>query len=220
MGCCLFAWAILALLFTLFPSLALFYSNTIGHFIRTTIGTLFSLLPFSGGESLFYAFLLFLPVWICFLFSALKRKYALRRIHTKMRRVLLAPISVLLIVLTIFCFAFAPSYQRPAVSDILGLDPENIYDKDLYDTLEYFVNEINKDVNDLSYGNDGSSIMPMKFNELADEINHTYQSMDEYPSLCPTIGVPAKSFLFSEMMTAFNIGGIYTFYTGEANVNV
>ncbi|MBQ2252850.1 MAG: DUF3810 family protein [Clostridia bacterium] len=210
--------ALFTRVFLLFPNFAKDYSDSVGQFLRIALGTFSSFLPVSLGELLFLAFLLYLPVWVVFLVLALKRKYALRRIHTKTRRALLAPIAALCIVLCIFFFLFAPSYYKPSAAKQLGIDESEIYDGDLYNTLTYFVNEINDDIQSIQFSESGFSKLPISFSDLSTQINHSFQSTATF-HVCPAEGVPAKGLLLSSIFTKFGIAGVYTFYSGEANIN-
>ncbi|MBP3685886.1 MAG: DUF3810 domain-containing protein [Clostridia bacterium] len=211
--------ALFTRVFLLFPYFAKDYSDTVGHFLRITLGTVFSLCPISVGELFFLAFLVYLPIWFTTLIFALKRKYALRHIHRKMRRVLLAPVAAICIVLCIFFFTFAPSYYVPTAAKQLGISESDIYDGDLYATLEYFVSEINADIKEIEFDEAGFSKSPISFSVLSTQINHSFQTTSSFKRICPGTGVPAKQFLLSPVLTKFGIAGIYTFYTGEANIN-
>lgn len=222
---------LLVLFSSIFPEFALSYSNSVGHSLRLMFATVTSLIPLSVGEILILLFLLFLPVWAVTLFFALRRKYTLHRIHTKMRRVLLAPIAVLLAVTVIFCFSFAPSYYRPPLSEVLGISESEIYDEALYDTLEYMVESINSDLKEIEFDEHGSSVMSKRFSEMSTEVNLSFYASNQqqfssiaptdadYSSICPATGVPAKAPLFSGVMPKFGIAGVYTFFTAEANVS-
>ncbi len=206
-------------LFALFPLLARDYSDSLGHFFRTCLATLSSIFPFSVGELFFLSFLLYLPLWLVFAGIALHKKYTLHRIHRKLRRVLLAPVAALCAVLCIFVYTFAPSYMSPPVSKTLGLHESDIYENDLYDTLDYFVAEINKDLEKIEFDQNGSSIMPYDFSALATEVNLNFHISDSYAVAYPASGTPAKELIFSDLFAKFGIAGVYSFYTGEANVS-
>lgn len=217
---------LLSALCLLFPDLARDYSFGIGHFLRIVLATVTSVFPFSVGEVLFVALILYLPVWIYALVVALRRKYSLHHVRTKTRRLLQAPFAILLVVLCIFMFTFAPAYHQKPIGVTLGVDEVNIYDGDLYDTLDYFVNELNDCAAEIEFS-DGKSVLPLSFPALSSEINSSFQIASEcrnistgtLVSICPASGVPAKQFTLSPLLTKFGLAGVFTFYTGEANVN-
>ncbi len=212
--------ALLLLISALFPQLAKGYSDTIGHFLRICLATATSFLPFSLAEALILAFLLFLPVWLVTLVLALIRKYKLRRIHRKMRHILLTPIAALCIVLCLFLFTLAPSYHRPPIAETVGVDDANVDTESLYETLRYFVAEINTDLIKIedNQSKTGSTVMKLSFSEMADDLNLCYQNVASY-NICPAGGIPAKKLFSSNLLAKSGLAGVYTFFTGETNIN-
>jgi hypothetical protein len=64
--------------------------------------------------------------------------------------------------------------------------------------------------------------MPITFDDACGYITDAYARLSES---MPELGIPvfdsrAKQVLFSKQMSALEITGVYTFFTGEANVNV
>lgn len=213
------AGLLLNAIFFLFEDFAADYTATFGHFLRLCLGTLSSFFPFSLGEFLVLSFLAFMLIWVFVLYFALKRKYTLRRIHHKMRNTLLAPLAAALIVLSLFLFTFSSAYHTPPLAQKLGLNESDIYDRDLYNTVEYLVQEINTTLSKIETDDAGSTVMPYNFNNLSSEINLSFQDLNDEEQICPATGSPAKSFVTSPILTKFSLAGVYTFFSGEANIN-
>lgn len=203
----------------LFPEIAKGYSDTVGHFLRICLATCTSFFPFSFAEALTILAFLFLPVWFVTLILALIRKYKLRRIHRKMRYVLLTPVTAASLILCLFLFTFAPSYQATPLHESAGIDESVIETNDLYETLTYFVAEINADLLTLEQNEDGSTNMDLTFSELSSIVNLSYQNTASYSNLCPASGLPSKPLFTSEFLAKFGLAGVFTFFTGETNIN-
>ena len=62
--------------------------------------------------------------------------------------------------------------------------------------------------------------MPYSFEELSDKICEAYATVSDSYGVVPKISTRAKPIYFSGAMSTLRITGIYTFYTGEANVNM
>ncbi len=214
-----FLGLIISLLSTCIPSFALGYSNSVGQILRVFPATLLALFPFSVAEIFFILFLLFIPIWLVTLVLALRKKYTLHRIHRKMRRILLAPVVAVLLVVTSFLFTFYPSYHCPPLSNQLGVSETVITEQNLYDTLNYLTASINTNLRQIESRANGSTIMSTPFNETAMDINVAYQTVSTYKNICPANGAAAKPLVSSKILTKLDIAGIFTFFTGESNIN-
>lgn len=204
----------------LIPHFALLYSDAVGHSLRTALASVFSFLPFAVSEVLVVLFALTLLVWLVVLILALHRKYhAKERPRRKVRRFLWTPICAIWIAALLFFYLFFPSYMRPALSATLKLQTEQITDQELYATLNYFVTRINTDADEVRFTESGASKMDFSFSELAEHINDDYLRVNEILPQIMGTGAPAKSLLSSQLLLPFHLGGVYTFFTGEACVN-
>ena len=82
------------------------------------------------------------------------------------------------------------------------------------------VNELNALAHKIEYGKDDFSIMPYSFSEMNEKLNAAYKSGSEKYEFIQSLSSNVKQIMLSEPMTYTNISGVYTFFTGEANVNV
>lgn len=203
----------------LFPEFAEVQANLFGQWIRIVLGALTALFPFSLAEILMVAFVLYLFFWLCLLVRSLARKYKHRRIHKKTRRMLWAPLIALLIVFDLFLLTLYPAYYRGDVADAFGISESEISEDDLYASISHLVSEINNDARQNVYLENGQSVMPTSFRQIAKNINESYSSVAQDFYGINASGFPAKPVLLSAPMTYTHISGVYTFFTGEANVN-
>lgn len=128
-------------------------------------------------------------------------------------------VGVLLLLGAMFILNFGIAYDCTPLEEKLELDrtvtSEDLLDAGLYASLEVSVLDrtVIRDA-------DGMSVMPYSFDEMTKRLNASYDKLyEEYGFLAP-LNVRAKPIALSEPMTYTHISGVYTFFTGEANVNV
>jgi hypothetical protein len=108
------------------------------------------------------------------------------------------------------------------VSDKLALDSTDITKENLYTTLITLKEKAEAELEYIEFSDSGASLSPVDINEISVIICDSYDKLSEkYPSLdIGNFNSYAKPVLLSRGMTALNITGVYSFFTGEANVNV
>ena len=112
------------------------------------------------------------------------------------------------------------SYHTTSIADRIGLDTtEEITVEDIAYTAERVIEEIDSLTASLSYV-DGESRMEYSFAELSEKISEAYAIFNSEDRLFLDYTSVAKPIKGSETMTAFRLSGIYTFYTGESNINM
>ena len=206
--------AVIHLLFVFNPSFAEWYNNTIGSFFRLLSERMTSRIPFSFAE---YIFLLLPLVLICIV-------YLLIRGHgTAVSKVVNAAFLVFVIACSIyasFVLTFAAGYRAPSIESKLNTGSDRITKEQLSGAARYLTDELNEVSRDIGFSNEKISEMPFTSSALFKELNNAYMSLDN-----PYIGSSSfasypKTIALSGPMTYTHISGMYSFFTGEANVNV
>ena len=120
----------------------------------------------------------------------------------------------------IFVWNFAPGYYGATLDQKLGLDRQKVSAEELYLTAEQLSAEIHALESQIVFLEDGSSLMPYSYEEMNDKLLDAYERfceeydfIDHFYSLC-------KPVMLSEPMSYTHITGVYSFFTGEANINV
>ncbi|MBR5241866.1 MAG: DUF3810 domain-containing protein [Clostridia bacterium] len=112
------------------------------------------------------------------------------------------------------------SYHTTPVAEKIGLDTsDEITVEDIAYTAERVIEEIDFLTARLTYL-DGESRMEYSFAELSERISEAYAIFNGEHLLFLDYASVAKPIKGSETMTAFRLSGIYTFYTGESNINM
>ncbi len=128
-------------------------------------------------------------------------------------------LSVLSLIFTAFSFLFAAGYRGTTLDKKLGLERTAVSAAELKSTANTVLTELVKLEGEISYAPDGSSIMPYSFFEMDDKLQDAYIKASKKYDFLPSFKSSVKPIILSEPMTYTHISGVYTFFTGESNVN-
>lgn len=138
----------------------------------------------------------------------------------KMIRCMLTVLSILLVIYILFVFLLAPGYRAYSLEDKLGFDTGAVTKDELYETTLLVVDLLNDTADHIDFTASGESLMPYNNISLNSELMKAYKSVSKEYSFIPDVYTRFKPVLLSEPMTYTHIAGVYSFFTGEANVNV
>ena len=119
----------------------------------------------------------------------------------------------------IFVLNFSAGYYGSPLSDKLDLDTENIQDDELYGTAYYLAAHLNELSEQIDYGVDGFSDMPYSVSDMNQHLMDGYAVIEQDAPYIPTLRSRVKPVFLSEGMSYLHITGVYSFFTGEANIN-
>lgn len=190
------------------------YNSTVGAFFRAVLAHLTSWLPFSLAEMMLYLSPVLLVIAIV---------YACRRRceSWKSTLVFLATIfAVISIFFSLFVLGFGIGYHTDTLDRRIGITVDEVSADDLYETAVWLATETNKAANGVSFGEDRFSIMPYDRNEMGDRLIAAYDKVCNDYDFIQRLNSNIKPVLASEVMCHMHITGIYSFFTGEANLNV
>ena len=198
------------------PGFADFFNRVLSQPLRILYAKLTNALPFSFAE----AMLLFLPVALGLLLV-----HAIRhRIQTRRSTLIyLAELgSAALVFLIIFVWNFGIGYYTRPLNDQSKLDLERskVSVQELYDTALILVGHINEEAAALSYRADGFSVMPYSVDDMNDRLMDAYDDFCGEYDFMGTFKSRVKPVMLSEAMSYTHITGVYSYFTGEANINV
>lgn len=192
-----------------------FFNDCVSPVFRNILTGISNIFPLSIVEILILAS----PVLIALLFIMIyKNARANNGKNIKILWVLTGLISYLLVS---FVLVFAPAYFATPIEVKAGFDTSDLTVEKLKNTFSAITDEINElcQNNDFPTLETGATEMPYTFGETVDKIELSYEELrGEYPFL-QRLKTTAKPILLSPLMTYTHISGIYTYYTGEANIN-
>lgn len=204
----------LYLLFLVSPAFADFFNRYIASILRWILAKLTNLLPFSLAEFL----LLMIPV-----FLVLAVRWGKKRFSDTWRDVgiyCLSILSLLALLFSIFTLGFASGYRGKRLSEKLEITVTEVSADDLYETALYLARQINRESASVVYGSNGFSVMPYDFWEMNNRLDEAYDRACKKYDFVQSMSSDIKPIMLSEPMSYTHITGIYTFFTGEANLNM
>ena len=210
------ALALLCLLFSVIAranyAFSDFFEENISSYLRLAMGKMTGWFSFS----LFEVFIISLPVLIGVVILLSVIAFKRRRGGIFLLRLL----SFVSLIFVMYTLTTGISYHTTPIADKIGLDTgEEITVEDIAYTAERVIEEIDFLTARLTYL-DGESRMEYSFSELSERISEAYAIFNGEHLLFLDYTSVAKPIRGSEVMTAFRLSGIYTFYTGEANINM
>lgn len=208
------ACALIYTCFLLSEKFSDFFNKYISSAVRALLAHVTNWLPFSLAE---FAIIL-IPVWVVLLSG-----FVIRRCGDTLKELLRAVIcifSAVAVIFSVFTLGFAPAYRGSALDEKLGLERCDVSAEELYSTALRLTEAINGEVPNITYGEDGFSVMPYGYSEMNDKLIAAYSTVCEQYGFVQRLNSRLKPVMLSEAMSYTHITGVYTFFTGEANINV
>ena len=201
--------------FLISPSFSDFFNRHISSVVRAALAYLTGWLPFSLAEYL----LLSLPLILFLLIRLGIKKYS-----DSWRDVLIfcaTVLSVASLIFSSFVLGFAPAYRGTTLEEKLSLDRRAVSAEELYETATILAEAVNREAVRLGYSEATQfSVMPFSYSEMNDKLMDAYSSTAEKYDFLSHFSSRLKPVMLSYPMSYTHITGIYTFFTGEANLNV
>ncbi|MBQ2308446.1 MAG: DUF3810 family protein, partial [Clostridia bacterium] len=205
--------AILYICFICFPEFSDIFNRYASPFVRGFLATLTGWIPFSLAE--------FLLLMVPFIVIAIV-VFGLKRYSSSWRDVLIFSLTILSVaayVFSTFTLGFVPAYRGSRLDKKLGLDKQPVSADELRDTTYAVLEELTAIESEIGFKSDGFSVMPYSYEELNDKLMDAYDVACEKYDFIPKLHSRVKRVMLSEPMTYTHISGVYTFFTGEANIN-
>lgn len=204
---------IINIAFIVSSSFADFFNENISSVFRFIFAKITSVYPASLAEYILFS----VPVLIALILPCVFR-YMDRHEHGYAKSIF-ALISVAVLMYSVFVFDFGAGYKGTALEYKLGLDVKDSDAEELYDTTMLITKELNSLADDVSFANDGASVRPYDHNETVSLAYNSYEKLSSEYNFIKNFKAPVKRLAISKLMTYTHISGVYSFYTGEANLN-
>ena len=206
---------VLYVIFIFSAGFADFFNRYISSVIRAVLAYATSWIPFSLAELILILspVILFAVVWIG------SKKYA-----NCWRDVFVycgALLSVLALVLSIFVMGFAPAYRGTTLDEKLGIERRAVSTEELYMTAEILSDKIWEEYGSVYFSDSTDfSVMPYDFGEMNKKLLDAYDRVCDKYHFVQRLHSRVKPVMLSEPMSYTHITGVYSFFTGEANINI
>jgi len=128
--------------------------------------------------------------------------------------------AVLSLLYSMFVFSSVVAYNGTSLASKLELEEKPVSADELRITAEYMIEKMNEDIDEIRFVANRSSTMPYSLNKMNRYLMEAYDKAADRYSFIPRLKSRLKPIALSEPMTYTHISGIYTYYTGESNINV
>lgn len=198
------------------PALADAINATVAHALRLCLAKVSSILPFSLAELL----IALSPI----LFVLVIALYCLRcNTRRKALHFLSNTVGALMLVFVVYFFTLGVGYHATRLDEKADLERKKLSADELYTVSEHLLSLCEAELDGVRFDENGSSLMPYSMAELSDILCKDYDALlaSELGGriLDKNFNSRAKGVKFSRVMSYLHILGIYTFFTGESNVN-
>lgn len=200
--------------FSYSKSFADFVQAYIGGPIRFTLAKLTNLIPFSLAELLLISSPVILTVTIVKAIKHYSSSWKLTFYF--MTRTL----SIVCIIAMIFVFGFAGGYKGTTIDKKLQILRKPVSADELYLTAQYLSEKVGELCDEINFVPDSYSLMPYSFAQMTKKLNTAYDTLSDKYSFLQNFTSNPKQVVLSEPWTYTHISGVYTFFTGESNVNI
>ena len=193
-------------------SVADYLNNTLCHEFRRIMASFGDLFPFS----LFEVLILSLPLTLAAVIAL-----AIRRFRSGEGRVrfIVNFISVILLVLSGHLIALGIGYKTSPVSLRMGISEVEVNEENLAETMTRLMNEVNELAPRVDRNSAGVFVSGYDYSQLSAKICESYRAFYEKYGFPKPYDSRAKGVYHGNLMSYLEITGIYTYVTGEANVN-
>ncbi len=195
------------------PAFADFVNAYISQPVRSVLAWITALIPFSLAEFL----LITSPVTVIAVSAVVCRHAARGRAHFV--RCISGLLSVIILIYSVFVFTHGVGYCTTPMEDKLEIDRRDVSAEELYSTVMIVIDKLNVLSEETIYAEDVGSLRPYSHDHAVKLCVESYASLADKYDFIPKLGAPVKQIMLSEYMTYTHISGIYTFFTGEANLN-
>lgn len=187
------------------------FNRYVGAFIRHVTAFVSGFFPFSLAETIIIS----LPVWLTLILIVGIRATG----REGSGRFVFGLASVLALLYSMFVFTSIPGYNGTSLASKLGLYEDTVGPEELADAADFMADGLERELDSIRFSYGGGSVMPYALDEMNELLLDAYASASEKYPFIPKMRSKIKPIALSEPMSYTHITGIYTYYTGEANLN-
>ncbi len=191
-----------------------FFSDHFSWVIRLVLAKLTNFFPMSLAELILMLLPLILVLLIIYIFRISADD------AVKCWRFAFSMISVACFAYSVFVLGFAPGYYGSDLTQKLEMERKKVSAEDLKETALLLMEQCDEIAEDVTFTYGSFSVMPYSLDEMNDKLNAAFGKAGEKYGFLHHFRSDVKYVVLSEWMSYTHITGVYTFFTGEANINV
>ena len=190
-----------------------FISNTVGRLIRAVFAYATYIFPFSVAEMLLW----FSPVLlVAVIYIAVK---CAKKSTAGLIRFTAGFLSLVTLVYSLFTFSIGATYYGTKVADKMGIARRDVSAEELFGTAVLLLEGASAQLDEILYPEGTYSAMPYTYDEMNKKLDAAFAKVCEKYDGIDKLHSRTKPVILSPYWTYTHISGLYTFFTGEANVN-
>ena len=192
-----------------------FFNINIASYYRAITAFLSGLVGISLAELMIY---MLIPIFVMFFWAVIR--YTRTEQNTRVARLFVSAFAIISLLATSFVFSHASGYRGSTLDERLGMEKDKVSAAQLKETAKYLAEKVSESSAEVDFIYGSHSVMPYGFDELNEKINDAYSSLCKEYDFILDFPSSIKPVMSSEVLSYAHILGIYTYYTGESNVNV
>lgn len=207
------AAAVIYTISVLSPAFADSFNTNVSSMLRFTTAHITAFIPFSLAEFL----LVSSPIILAILVVCTTRVASRGRLEFV--RCMVGILSVAVFVASVFVFSFGIGYRTPTLDKKLGIERDKVSGEELAATMSIVIEHLNELAPEVIYVEEKGSVRPYTHEATVELCLSSYDTLSERYPFIQRLTAPVKQIMLSDYMTYTHISGMYTFFTGEANLN-
>ncbi len=189
-----------------------FLNFGISNFIRGALAKITSLIPISLGETV----VIIVPLVMLILILSVIFNLFSERIFNKITFALSALVVALY---ALFALSLAPAYGSSTADLLFDVKSEALSRDELKKASSLLVQSINELTDEVEFYYGSFSKMNYDLDELSEKLVDAYDKLEAKYPFINNFASKLKPIALSEPMTYTHISGVYSYYTGESNIN-
>ena len=221
---CILLGAVSAALWRLsvrYAEIADFFSRTVSYALRFFLTGATRLIPFSLAELALYTFIPAVLIFALKFVADNRFDFYWKKELAVISKFVFRCAAVFGVFMFLFTFTLGVCYGRTPVNEKMDFERRLLGSEDLVSAFDVLKRELGGLAESIAYIHpDQSTKMPYGLDEMNKKLNEAYKNMLERHDLFPRIDSNVKPVIFSVGLSKMHITGIYSFFTGEANINI
>ena len=190
-----------------------YFNGRVSPIFRSVFAHISSVFPFSVAETFIIAMI---PLAVVFFVYCIRVSAKNGTLIRQIFRV----VAVICFIFSTFVLNYSTGYNTRTLDEKLGIDAKTPTSDELYTACAMAAINLYDIEEDVLVDKSGATVMPYSFFELSDKLNAAYDSLYEKYDFLTPLHTGIKRIALSKPLTYTHMSGFYTFFTGEANVNV
>ncbi len=193
-----------------------FWTRYVSSAVRCVLGVVTSVFTFSIAECIVVC----IPLLVVIILTAVAISGRYAKSAREAYKHIITLLCALCVLLSLFLGSFGPCYFRAPLEENLGIKKEKVSADELYQTAVLVSEKIKGEIENINFQFESASVIPYSYSVLVQKMNKAYDNYCDDVDYISTFYSYPKPIALSEPLTYTHISGMYSFFTGESNINI